>query len=176
MRYALTTRYRDSTTQVIFEPEDFMVRVPVRRPFGAAFGGANRQSRRFVIARLAARVPDSRAHLTRYHGMFAPETPTGRGPCPAQARPLPTSPASAGSHRPPTAKGPSPGPNGSSGFLPPPVVPSVDASHQFTLSASIPAAGDPTPSSGPLSSHKAACASCPDRSCPCETSVGSLHP
>jgi hypothetical protein len=39
--------YRDGTTHVIFEPEDF-------------------------IARLAALVPKRRAHLTRYHGGFAP--------------------------------------------------------------------------------------------------------
>jgi hypothetical protein len=42
--------YRDGTTHVIFEPEDF-------------------------IARLAALVPKPRAHLTRYHGVFAPASP-----------------------------------------------------------------------------------------------------
>ncbi len=47
MRYTLKTPYRDGTTHVIFEPEDF-------------------------IARLAALVPKPRAHLTRYHGVFAP--------------------------------------------------------------------------------------------------------
>jgi hypothetical protein len=47
VRYALKTPYRDGTTHVIFEPEDF-------------------------IARLAALVPRPRAHLTRYHGVFAP--------------------------------------------------------------------------------------------------------
>jgi hypothetical protein len=47
VRYALKTPYRDGTTHVIFEPEDF-------------------------IARLAALVPKPRAHLTRYHGVFAP--------------------------------------------------------------------------------------------------------
>src|SRR5690606_10130395 len=40
----------DGTTHVIFEPEDF-------------------------IARLAALVPKPRAHLTRYHGVFAPASP-----------------------------------------------------------------------------------------------------
>jgi hypothetical protein len=50
VRYALKTPYRDGTTQVIFEPEDF-------------------------IARLAALVPKPRAHLTRYHGVFAPASP-----------------------------------------------------------------------------------------------------
>jgi hypothetical protein len=50
VRYALKTPYRDGTTHVIFEPEDFM-------------------------ARLAALVPKPRAHLTRYHGVFAPASP-----------------------------------------------------------------------------------------------------
>jgi hypothetical protein len=47
VRLALKTPYRDGTTHVLFEPEDF-------------------------IARLAALVPKPRAHLTRYHGVFAP--------------------------------------------------------------------------------------------------------
>jgi hypothetical protein len=47
VRYALKTPYRDGTTHVIFEPEDFIVR-------------------------LDALVPKPRAHLTRYHGVFAP--------------------------------------------------------------------------------------------------------
>jgi hypothetical protein len=46
----LKTPYRDGTTHVIFEPEDF-------------------------IARLAALVPKPRAHLTRYHSVFAPPSP-----------------------------------------------------------------------------------------------------
>ena len=56
------------------------IRVPP--PFWAASGCANRQSCRFGIARLAApevplaqrarSVPRPRAHLTRYHGVFAP--------------------------------------------------------------------------------------------------------
>ncbi len=61
MRYTLKTPYRDGTTHVVFEPLDF-------------------------IARLAALVPRPRAHLTRYHGVFAPHsrwrtevTPAGRG-------------------------------------------------------------------------------------------------
>jgi hypothetical protein len=49
VRYSLKTAYRDGTTHVIFEPEDF-------------------------IARLAALVPKPRAHLTRYHGVFAPNS------------------------------------------------------------------------------------------------------
>jgi hypothetical protein len=61
VRYTLKTPYRDGTTHVVFEPLDFM-------------------------ARLAALVPRPRAHLTRYHGVFAPHsrwraevTPKGRG-------------------------------------------------------------------------------------------------
>jgi hypothetical protein len=50
VRYTLKTPYRDGTTHVIFEPEDFM-------------------------ARLAALVPKPRAHLTRYHGVFASASP-----------------------------------------------------------------------------------------------------
>jgi len=50
VRYTLKTPYRDGTTHVIFEPEDF-------------------------IARLAALVPKPRAHLTRYHGVFATASP-----------------------------------------------------------------------------------------------------
>ena len=50
VRCALKTPYRDGTTHVILEPEDFM-------------------------ARLAALVPKPRRHLTRYHGVFAPASP-----------------------------------------------------------------------------------------------------
>ena len=59
--YTLKTPYRDSTTQVAFDPVDF-------------------------IARLAALVPKPRVNLTRYHGIFAPNhrwrgevTPARRG-------------------------------------------------------------------------------------------------
>ena len=61
MRYQLKTPYRDGTTHVIFEPLDF-------------------------IAKLAALVPKPRVNLTRYHGLFAPNsrhrarvTPAKRG-------------------------------------------------------------------------------------------------
>lgn len=50
VRYALKTPHRDGTTHMIFEPEDF-------------------------VAGLAALVPKPRAHLTRYHGVFAPASP-----------------------------------------------------------------------------------------------------
>jgi hypothetical protein len=49
VRYQLKTPYRDGTTHVIFEPLDF-------------------------IARLAALVPKPRVHLTRFHGVFAPNS------------------------------------------------------------------------------------------------------
>ncbi len=49
IRYELKTPYRDGTTHVIFEPLDF-------------------------IARLAALVPAPRVNLTRYHGVFAPNS------------------------------------------------------------------------------------------------------
>jgi len=49
VRYQLKTPYRDGTTHVIFEPLDF-------------------------IARLAALVPKPRVNLTRYHGVFAPNS------------------------------------------------------------------------------------------------------
>ena len=61
VRYELKTPYRDGTTQVIFEPLDFM-------------------------AKLAALVPTPRVNLTRCHGVFAPNskhrawvTPAKRG-------------------------------------------------------------------------------------------------
>jgi len=61
VRYQLKTPYRDGTTHVIFEPLDF-------------------------ISRLAALVPKPRVNLTRYHGVFAPNshhrawvTPVRRG-------------------------------------------------------------------------------------------------
>jgi hypothetical protein len=49
MRYPLKTPYHDGTTHVIFEPLDF-------------------------IARLAALVPKPRVNLTRFHGVFAPNS------------------------------------------------------------------------------------------------------
>ena len=45
--YTLKTPYRDGTTQVAFDPVDF-------------------------IARLAALIPKPRVNLTRYHGVLAP--------------------------------------------------------------------------------------------------------
>jgi len=47
--YELKTPYKNGTTHVVFEPLDF-------------------------IARLAALVPKPRVHLTRFHGVFAPNS------------------------------------------------------------------------------------------------------
>ncbi len=67
VRYALKTPWKNGTTHVEWDPVDF-------------------------IAKLAALVPPPRAHLTRFHGVFAPNaalraqlTPSGRGKRPASA-------------------------------------------------------------------------------------------
>ena len=70
--YRLKHPFGDGTTHVVLDPIEFMRHIRVSHPFGAASGCANRQSCRFGIARLAALVPRPRAHLTRYHGVFAP--------------------------------------------------------------------------------------------------------
>ena len=64
VRYPLKTPYRDGSTPVIFEPLDF-------------------------LARLAALIPKPRGNLTRFHGVFAPNsqhraavTPAKRGKAP----------------------------------------------------------------------------------------------
>ena len=49
VRHQLKTPYRDGTTHVLFEPLDF-------------------------IARLVALVPKPRVNLTRFHGVFAPNS------------------------------------------------------------------------------------------------------
>ena len=63
VRYELKTPWRNGTTHVIFEPLDF-------------------------ISRLVSLIPKPRVNLTRYHGVFAPNskhrarvTPAGRGKC-----------------------------------------------------------------------------------------------
>ena len=68
IRYPLKTPCRDGTTYVLFEPLDF-------------------------IARLAALAPEPRVHLTRFHGVFAPNskhriqvTPDKRGKGRGQAK------------------------------------------------------------------------------------------
>lgn len=62
--YALKTPYRDSTTHVVLEPQDF-------------------------VARLAALVPGPRSHLTRYHGVFAPHARWRSRIVPGKPAPLP---------------------------------------------------------------------------------------
>ena len=69
IRYELKTPYRNGTTHVIFEPLDF-------------------------IAKLAALVPKPRVNLTRFHGVFAPNsqhrvqvTPARRGKKPDSESP-----------------------------------------------------------------------------------------
>ena len=70
--YRLKHPFGDGTTHVVLDPMEFMRHIRVPHPFGAASGCANRQSCRFGIARLAALIPRPRTHLTRYHGVFAP--------------------------------------------------------------------------------------------------------
>ena len=72
VRYELKTPYRNGTTHVIFEPQDF-------------------------IAKLAALVPKPRVNLTRFHGVFAPNskhrvqvTPAKRGKKPDTSEGLDT--------------------------------------------------------------------------------------
>ena len=78
MIYELKHPFRDGTTHVLFTPEDF-------------------------IARLAALVPRPRANLTRYHGVFAPNSPFRKAVVPGSANPghkkrkKPTTPALADS-------------------------------------------------------------------------------
>jgi hypothetical protein len=78
VRYELKSPYRNGTTHVIFEPVDFMYR-RYGMPRAQGCAGA-------AIARLAALVPKPRVNLTRFHGVFAPNskhrihiTPAKRG-------------------------------------------------------------------------------------------------
>ena len=74
--YELKHPFRDGTTHILFTAEDF-------------------------LARLAALVPRPRANLTRYHGVFAPNSPFRRAVVPGSANPAhkkrkkPTTPAPA---------------------------------------------------------------------------------
>jgi hypothetical protein len=66
VRYELKTPYANGTTHVIFEPLDFMYRMDgMSRAHGCA--GA-------TVSRLVALVPKPRVHLTRFHGVFAPNS------------------------------------------------------------------------------------------------------
>jgi len=78
VRYELKTPYNDGTTHVLFEPLDFMYRM-YGMPRAQGCAGA-------AIAKLVALVPKPRVHLTRFHGVFAPNskyrarvTPAKRG-------------------------------------------------------------------------------------------------
>ncbi len=78
VRYELKTPWRNGTTHVMFEPLDFMFRTNgMSRAHGCA--GA-------TLARLVSLVPRPRVNLTRFHGVFAPNskyrsrvTPANRG-------------------------------------------------------------------------------------------------
>jgi len=78
VRYELKTPWRNGTTHVIFEPLDFMYRM-YGMPRAQGCAGA-------AISRLVALVPKPRVNLTRYNGVFAPNskyralvTPARRG-------------------------------------------------------------------------------------------------
>ena len=60
--YELKHPFRDGTTHILFTPQDFLVR-------------------------LAALVPRPRAHLIRYHGVFAPNSPFRKSVVPGSANP-----------------------------------------------------------------------------------------
>src|SRR5690606_40831334 len=68
------------------------------------------------IARLGALVPKPGAHLTRYHGVFAPASPDRARVVPRPGSPLPTGPVSVATQRPPIGNGVSPGRNGLDGY------------------------------------------------------------
>lgn len=66
IRYQLKTPYRDGTTHVCFEALNFAAPAyPCARGMSASM---------HVIARLAALVPRTRVNLTRFHGVFAPNS------------------------------------------------------------------------------------------------------
>jgi hypothetical protein len=78
VRYELKTPWRNGTTHVIFEPLDFTAPAhPCARGISASM---------HVISRLVSLVPKPRINLTRFHGVFAPNskcravvTPAKRG-------------------------------------------------------------------------------------------------
>ena len=71
--YRLGHLLRDGTTLLVLDPIESMRHLRVPHTAVAAPGCANRQSCRFSITRLAARVPRPRVHFSRYHGAFAPK-------------------------------------------------------------------------------------------------------
>jgi len=85
VRYELKTPYTNGTTHIIFEPLDIMYRM-YGMPWAQGCAGT-------AISRLVALIPKPRVNLTRFHGVFAPNskhrlqvTPAKRGkvkrPCP----------------------------------------------------------------------------------------------
>jgi len=78
VRYELKTPWRNGTTHVIFEPLDIMYRM-YGMPWAQGCAGT-------AISRLVALVPKPRVNLTRFRGVFAPNskyrvqvTPAKRG-------------------------------------------------------------------------------------------------
>jgi hypothetical protein len=78
VRYELKSPWRNGTTHVIFEPLDIMYRM-YGMPWAQGCAGT-------AISRLVALVPRPRVNLTRFHGVFAPNskyralvTPAKRG-------------------------------------------------------------------------------------------------
>ena len=71
VRYQLKTPWKNGTTHVEFEPVELMAHIPVRHP-----AGDPRSSKSAILSichrQTAALVPPPRAHLTRFHGVFAP--------------------------------------------------------------------------------------------------------
>ena len=78
VRYELKTPYAHGTPHVLFEPRDFMYRM-YGMPWAQGCAGT-------AISRLVALIPKPRVNLTRFHGVFAPNsryramvTPSKRG-------------------------------------------------------------------------------------------------
>ena len=83
VRYRFKTPWRDGTTELVLEPLDF-------------------------LARLAALVPRPRINLTRFHGVFAPNSRLRVRVTPARRATGATKTPMTGAHEPTTAAGPTP--------------------------------------------------------------------
>jgi len=70
--YTLKTPYRDGTTHVIFEPLDFMARLAARTGGLCQSASCLRQT---ALRQSPVLVPPPRLNLTRFHGVFAPNSP-----------------------------------------------------------------------------------------------------
>ena len=75
--YRLKHSFHDGTTHVVFDPMDFIARLAASE---------------VPLARRARSVPRPRAHLTRYHGVFAPNFKHRHHIVPNRARPAPREP------------------------------------------------------------------------------------